>query len=321
MRAVLAQHTGSPDVLHTVALPDPEPGRGQVRIVVEAAAITFIDTLIRSGSDVAPPKEFPVVLGNGVGGRIDRVGPDVHPGWMDTRVVAATGGSGGYAGLALAGAVDLHRVPQPLGIREATALLADGRTAVGLRQAAGVGPGQTVVVTAAAGGVGGLLVQLAKESGAVVAALAGSDAKLHHARSLGADVVVNYRDDDWVSALRAAMPDGVDAVFDGVGGELTTALSGLVRSGGRYLQHGAAGGTWGTIDPAWAARRSFTVLTLAAIGLSPESVFALTERALDLAAQGLIRPTIGQTFALDDAAAAHAAIEARTTIGKTLLLP
>jgi len=321
MRAVIADQPGSPDVLRAVTLPDPEPGPGQVRVATQVAAITFIDTLIRAGSPVAPPATFPVVLGNGVGGVIDRVGPGVDTAWVGTRVVTTTGGTGGYASLALARTTDLHRVPESLGVPEAAALLADGRTAVGLHDAAAIRPGETVVITAAAGGVGSILVQLAKAARAHVIALAGSADKLDHARSLGADTAVSYRDHDWTAQIRAAAPHGVDVVFDGIGAETTTALFALVRPGGRYVQHGAAGGSWGTIDPATAGSKGITVIALSAIGAGPDDLFSLTERALDLAAQGAIRATIGQTFPLDDAAAAHAAIGSRTTIGKTLLLP
>jgi NADPH2:quinone reductase len=319
MRAVIADHPGTPQVLHPVTLPDPEPETGQVRVAVEIAAITFIDTLIRSGSQVAPPATFPVVLGNGVGGTIDRVGPGVDPAWIGTRVVTTTGGNGGYVSLAIAATEDLHRVPDRLSLRDATALLADGRTAVGLHQAAGIESNETVIVTAAAGGVGSILVQLAKASGARVIALAGSHTKLDHASALGADATVNYRDHDWPTRIHAAADDGVDVVFDGVGTDTTSALFPLVRRGGRYLSHGAASGSWGTIDETAATEHGVTLIGLSAIGAT--GMFDLTERALDLAAQSTIRPTIGQTFSLDQAADAHAAIESRDTIGKTLLLP
>jgi NADPH2:quinone reductase len=319
MRAVIADHPGTPEVLHPVILPDPKPDAGQVRVAVEVAAITFIDTLIRGGSQVAPPATFPVILGNGVGGTIDRVGPGMDPAWIGTRVVTTTGGSGGYASHAIAATEDLHRVPDRLSLSDATALLADGRTAVGLHQAAGIKSNETVIVTAAAGGVGSILVQLAKASGARLIALAGSRTKLDYASTLGADATVNYRDHDWPSRIHAVADDGIDVVFDGVGADTTSALFPLVRRGGRYLSHGAAGGSWGTIDEAAAAEHGVTVIGLSAIGAT--GMFDLTERALDLAAQGTIRPTVGQTFSLDQAADAHAAIESRDTIGKTLLLP
>jgi NADPH2:quinone reductase len=168
--------------------------------------------------------------------------------------------------------------------------------------------------------VGSILVQLGKASGAQVIALAGSIDKLDRARSLGADTAVNYRDDHWTTRVRAAAPAGVNVVFDGIGTDTTAALFAMVRPGGRYVQHGAAGGSWGAIDPATAAGKNITVIPLAAIGTT-EELFSFTESALHLAARGTIRPTIGQTFRLEDAALAHAAIGSRTTIGKTLLLP
>ncbi len=182
MQAVRAEHAGPPDVLELVELPDPVPGAGEVRIAVTFAAITFIDTQMRAGNSPGPPVSFPVVLGNGVGGTVIEVGDDVDPTWMDTTVVSSTGGRGGYATDALAAVSDLHRVPAGLELADATALLADGRTALGLMRAADVADGETVTITAAAGGVGGLLVQLASDAGARVIALAGDDAKLEHAR-------------------------------------------------------------------------------------------------------------------------------------------
>lgn len=321
MRAVVADRAGPPDVLRAMTVPDPVPGAGRVRVAVEAAAITFIDTMLRAGNGNGRSIGFPVVLGNGVGGIVDAVGDGVDPAWLGAVVVTATGGTGGYASAALADVADLHRVPGGLDVRDATALLADGRTAVGLHEAARIRPGDVVVVSAAAGGVGTLLVQLATASGAHVVALAGSTPKLERARELGAATTLNYREPDWLGALDAAAPAGVDVVFDGVGAESTTALASRVRRGGRYLPHGAAGGRWGDLDERALADRGVAVIPLGAIGGTPAELFRLVERALELAARGALRPVVGQTFPLERAAAAHAAIEARTTIGKTLLLP
>ncbi|MEV1132304.1 zinc-binding dehydrogenase [Agromyces sp. NPDC049794] len=321
MRAVLADRPGPPGVLRLTTLPDPEPGARQVRVAVEASAITFVDTMVRAGNGFGPPVTFPAVLGNGVGGVVDAVGDGVDPGWLGALVVTATGGAGGYASAALADVADLHRIPDGLDVRAATALLADGRTAVGLHEAAAVRPGDVVVVSAAAGGVGSLLVQLATASGARVIALAGSDTKLERARALGAAVTLNYREPDWLDRLDAAAPDGLDIVYDGVGADLTAALAARVRGGGRYLQHGASGGRWGELDAPALTERGVAVISLSEIGSTPEELFRLVERALELGARGELRPVIGQTFPLEQAAEAHAAIEARTTVGKTLLLP
>ncbi|MCM3886255.1 zinc-binding dehydrogenase [Frankia sp. R82] len=319
MRAIIADRPGGPEVLRPIELPDPRPDAGQVRVAVEHAAITFIDTQLRAGASPGPGVTFPVILGNGVGGTVDAVAADVDPAWLGARVVTATGGSGGYASAALALADDLHRIPTSLAGADATAVLADGRTAVGLHRVAHPGPGEVVVVTAAAGGVGSLLVQLAVSSGAQVVALAGEDTKVAHARALGAQHGLNYRGAAWERRLRDLLPDGVDVVFDGIGSAITDTLFPLVRPGGRYLPHGAASGHWGTIDEADATTRKITVVPLQAIGATRDDLFALTEEALQLTAAGALRPTIGQTFPLESAAAAHAAIEARTAIGKTLL--
>jgi NADPH2:quinone reductase len=320
MRAIIADRPGPPEVLRLTELADPQPGAGQVVVSVEVAAITFIDTQLRAGTSPRPDGTFPLVIGNGVGGTIAAVGPEVDADWRGAQVITATGGSGGYATRAIASVNDLHRLPGGLDLQQAVAMLADGRTAVGLARAAGIKTGRTVVVTAAAGGVGGLLVQLAVLAGARVIALAGNEAKLDHARGLGASDTVNYRRADWPDRLAKATPDGTDVVFDGVGGETSPLLFDRLVPGGRYLPHGAASGRWGEIDEQLAKDRRMTIIPLAQIGAGSGENFALIEQALALAASGAIRPVIGQTFPLERAAAAHAAIETRSTVGKTLLL-
>lgn len=318
MIAVVAERPGPPEVLRPVELPDPDPGPGEVRVAVEVAAVTFVETLVRAGSPVGRQVELPAVLGNGVGGRVDRVGAAVDPAWLGARVVTTTGGTGGYATLAIARAEDLHRPPEGVDLRTATALLADGRTAVGLLRAAEVAAGETVVVTAAAGGVGSLLVQLARDAGARVVGLVGSDAKRRVAGERGVDAVVRYDEPDWQEAVASVAPDGVDVVFDGVSGDVTARLFPLVRRGGRYVQHGVASGTWHELDATAAATRGVTRVPLSAVAAG--GTYDLAEEAFALAARGVLVPLVGQTFPLTDAAAAHAAIAAREAVGKTLLV-
>src|SRR5262245_6481581 len=315
MRVILAERPGPPQVLSEVELPDPEPGPGQVVVDVAVAAITFVDTQMRAGTFPGlPASAFPLVLGNGVGGTVAARGDGVDAAWLGAEVVTSTGGRGGYASRALAAADDLHRVPAGLALPDAVALLADGRTALALMQAAEVGPGQTVAVTAAGGGVGGLLVQLARRAGAGVVALAGGERKLGHARALGASATVDYRAPGWEDRLGEAAPAGLDAAFDGVGGDVGPVLAAQVHPGGRYLPHGAASGRWAAVEA-----RDITVIPLSAVVGSPADMYRLVEQAFALAAAGELRPTVGQTYPLADAAAAHAAIEARATLGKTLL--
>ena len=312
MRAVLVSEFGPPEVLVPAELPDPVPGPGQALIAVEIANITFVETQLRAGK--APPAmepELPVVLGNGVGGVIAE-GPD--PAVQGTRVISTTGGSGGYAERVAVDAAGVIEVPDDVGLAKAVALLADGRTAMSLMRAAGVRRGETVLVEAAAGGVGSLLVQLAVSAGARVVAAAGRERKLQVAREVGADEAVDYTEPAWTERVR----DGVDVVFDGVGGEIGRAAFELVRPGGRFCAFGLASGTFTQIPESEAAQRDVTVVHGARP--TPEQMRELTKAALAEAQAGRLRPVIGQTFRLEDAAAAHRAIEARETVGKTLLL-
>ncbi len=199
---------------------------------------------------------------------------------------------------------------------DAVALLADGRTALALARRAGLRGGDTVLVEAAAGGVGTLLVQIARNVGARTVALASQPRKLALARDLGADLTVDYSRDDWARQVRDAV-GVVDVVFDGVGGDIGLAAFGLLGAGGRFCPFGTASGSFAPVTPELARAHHVTVLAGAAA--SPEEMIALVQEALTEAAPGRIRPVIGQEFELATAANAHAAIEARTTVGKTLL--
>jgi NADPH2:quinone reductase len=229
------------------------------------------------------------------------------------RVVSSTDWSGAYAERVAVDAGQLVAVPDGLGMPEAVALLADGRTATLLVRSVGIREGETVLVEAAGGGVGSLLVQLARNAGARVVAAAGDDRKLGLARELGAAVTVNYRDEEWVEEIGA-----VDLAFDGVGGAIGRASFDLVRDGGRFFPFGMASGAFVEIPEEEAARRRVTVVRIARP--TPEETVELTRIALTEAVAGRLRPIIGQTFPLEDAARAHAAIESRATTGKTLLV-
>jgi NADPH2:quinone reductase len=309
MRAVWLREFGGPEVLEPGDAPDPVPGPGQVLVEVAFANITFVETQVRAGTGPFRPV-LPIVPGNGVGGVISAVGPGADPGLAGQRVVTSTGGSGGYAQRVAVDAAAVFGVPDALGLDAAVALLADGRTATGLVHATRVRPGDRVLVEAAAGGVGGLLVQLAKAAGASVVGAAGGPAKVAHV--LRADAVVDYLSPDWTSSAGE-----VDVVFDGVGGEIGTAAFGLLRPGGRMAVYGLAGGSWAEVSEEDAALRGVSLVR--SIG-SPSDMRGFTESALAEAAAGRLVPVIGQRFPLEKAADAHAAMESRTAIGKTLLV-
>lgn len=317
MQAVRLSEFGPPEVLEAAEVPDPVAGPGQVVVEVAYASITFVETQVRAGRPPNPAMlpELPAILGNGVAGVVISLGDGTDPALLGARVVSTTGGSGGYADQVAVAGDTVHVIPDGLATDSAIALLADGRTAMGLVEAAAIAPGETVLVEAAAGGVGSLLVQLATSAGARVVAVAGGPDKLALARSLGADVAVDYRAPGWATEVRRRVGT-VDVVFDGVGG--TTGRDGyhLLRDGGRFVAFGMASGSFA--DLADGDRPDVARVGLGA--LTPDDLYRLTRAALDAGADGRLRPVIGHRVPLSRAADAHAAMEARSTLGKTLLV-
>ena len=311
MRAVVMREFGPPEVLEPAEVDEVDgvqAGPGEVVIEVELANVTFVETQVRAGRPPHPSMlpALPAILGNGVGGTVTG----------GRRVVASLNGTGGYAERAVVPAARLIEVPDGVTLRDAVALLADGRTALALAGRAGLRTGDTVLVEAAAGGVGTLLVQIARNAGARVVALAGQPRKLAIARDLGADLTVDYSQDGWETQVRDAVGE-VDVVFDGVGGDIGRAAFGLLAPGGRFCPFGMASGSFAPVTAELAQARQVTIRASAAA--SPEELAGLVRTALAETAAGRLRPVIGQEFELAAAAAAHAAIEARTTVGKTLL--
>lgn len=322
IRAVVLRQFGPPHLLRVEDVPGPEPGAGEVLVDVTATSVVFVDTQVRAGRPPNPAMapDLPVVLGNGVVGRVRAVGPEVDSELIGTRVAGTTGGSGGYAERALVSVDDLMSIPEEVTAEDAAALLADGRTALGLVRLAAPEAGEWVLVEAAGGGVGSLLVQLAHRAGARVIGAASTPEKRELARMLGAEVVIDYTTQTWTEQVRhATAGHGVSVVFDGVGGQIGRTALGLVEDGGRFVVHGGAAGPMTT--PSDDEQRRVAVLGLGGIATDPDGLRQLSREALASAAAGHLRPTVGQTFPLDGAADAHAAIEARATLGKTLLLP
>jgi NADPH:quinone reductase len=315
MRAVWLREFGEPEVLALGEAPEPVAGSGQVMVDVEFVNITFVETQFRATGLGPFAATLPMIPGNGVGGVVASVGPGVEPDLVGTRVVTSTGGSGGYAERVAVDADAVFRVPDKVAMDTAVALLADGRTATMMTRAAAITPGERVLVEAAAGGVGSLLVQLAKAAGAQVIAAVGGTRKAGVATELGAEVAVDYTDEGWAKRVRDTV-GGVDVVFDGVGGAIARTAFDLLDRGGRMVSFGLASGSWADVSEELATERGVTLVRPSA---TPAELRAYTESALAEAAEGRLRPVIGQRFPLDKAAAAHAAIQSRATVGKTLL--
>ena len=322
MQAIVMDEFGPPEVLVLREVADPVCGPGEALIEVSFSSVTFVETQIRSGRapHVSMLPRLPAVPGNGVAGIVVAAGPGVGNDVVGARVVSTIGGTGGYAQLVSVPADGIIPIPGEVALADAAALLADGRTALGLLDQAAIEPGAMVLVEAAAGGVGSLLVQLAKRAGAFVVAAAGEERKLEVARSLGADLAVDYRRGRWTDQVAAAVNGArVDVVFDGVGGSIGRNAFELLRRGGRLCTFGMASGSFAAVSEQELADRGVTQLR--GTRANPSEMSGLTARALASAAAGELHPVIGQQVPLARAGDAHRAIEDRATIGKTLLLP
>lgn len=320
MHAVVQRSLGGPEVLAWTRVPAPEPGPGQVRIRVEVAGVHRVDTLIRSGTGGPGARPaLPMIPGREVAGEVDAVGPDVDTAWYRRTVVAHLGSaSGGYAELAVADTDALHPVPDGLDPAEAVAMVGTGRTAMAVLGAASLEPADRVLVLAAAGGLGALLVQAAATD-TTAAVGAASHGKTEVVASLGVPTVA-YDEPGWTRHVSTALGGPPTVVIDPVGGRLGRAAFESLPPGGRHVLVGAASGAATALDADDLLGRGVTAVA----GLGPH-LAGDRDLAQSLQRQALTRLTDGawtpllSPFALSDATGAHRAIEQRTTVGKVVL--
>ncbi len=228
---------------------------------------------------------------------------------------------GGHAEQALVAAGALVRAPEGLELQEAVAVAGDGFTALVAFGNSPVKAGDAVLITAAAGGMGILLIQLAKAAGATVIGAARGEAKLDLVRAQGADVVVDYSEPGWEKkVLEAAGGAGTQVVFEGAGGQLGKAAFETLAPGGWISAHGAASGDFAEIDPEPAQWADITVRGIGDLRVSPEDGQQVGERVMAEAAAGRLVPVIDRTFSLDRLGEAHEAIAARSLLGKALIV-
>ncbi|HKE77786.1 MAG TPA: zinc-binding dehydrogenase [Solirubrobacteraceae bacterium] len=327
MHAIRLHAFGPATNLRYEEVDDPVPGPGQARIEVAASGVHLVDTLIRAGHTQGPlpPPELPAIPGREVAGRVDAVGEGVEESWIGRRAVAHLGAaSAGYAELAVAGVDALHELPDGLSEDAAVAMIGTGRTTLAILELAELTDTDVALVTAAAGGIGWLLLQAASNAGATVVGAAGGEAKVERVRQAGADLAVDYSLDGWSDRVREAL-DGreVTVALDGVGGPLGRGALELIGLGGRLIMFGSSSGEFTPLSSTDLYARGLTVS--AAIGprllRRPGGLRPLEDRSLAAAAAGELVPLIGQRFPLAEAAAAHLAIERRATVGKTVLVP
>lgn len=326
MKAIAITQFGGPEQLKLMDMPEPQPAVGEALVKLEYAGINYIDVYMRSGQYARShtyQTPLPMTIGMEGGGTVSALGAGV----ADLRVgdrVAYCIVRGSYAQFAAVPAWKLVKVPDDVPLPVATALMLQGLTAHYLSHSVfALGPGRVCLVHAAAGGVGQLLVQLAKRRGATVIATAGSAEKAAIAKSRGADHVILYRETDFREAImKITGGKGVDVVYDAVGKDTISRSIRSLKRRGLCVNYGGASGLVQSVEPlelAEAGSVFFTRPHLADYIATPEE---LSGRAADLFAAysaGMLAVTIDHEFPLAEAPAAHAYLESRNTRGKLLL--
>jgi NADPH:quinone reductase len=322
MKLIRIEAFGGPEVLRLAEAADPSAGPGQIAVRVEAAGLNFIDVYQRTG---LYPNPLPFVPGQEGAGVVTAVGPGVTALHEGDRVVW-TGILGSYAEQVLLPAERAVAVPPGLATATAAAVMLQGLTAHYLCTSTyPLKKGDTCLVHAAAGGVGLLLVQMAKRRGARVIGTVGTEAKAALAREAGADEVVLYEREDFLEAVkRLTGGRGVDVVYDSVGKSTAEKSLDCLVPRGMMVFFGNASGPVPPIDPLVLSRKGSLFLTRPILGHHIADRASLEARAADVlgdAAAGRLRVRIDRTWPLAEAAEAHRALEARQTSGKVLLIP
>jgi NADPH:quinone reductase len=324
MKAIWVEEFGEVDVLQYVDFERPEPGEGEVLIEVRSAGVNYADTMRRRNQYVEP-QDLPFTPGSEVAGIVAEVGEGGDDVTVGDRVVSLLG-TGGYAEYAVAPARGLIPLPEGLDFDRAAAIPLQGLTAYHcIRTSGALKDGESVLVHAAAGGVGTLSVQMAKLLGAgTVIATASSEEKLDLARSLGADVLIDYTEEDWPEKIREATEGkGADIILEMVGSDFPQKNLKCLNVFGRMVVFGAASRERGTIVPANLMKRCHAVVGfyLPQIMRRPDLFVPSLKEILAWISTGDLQLTIGGTYPLDQAAEAHADLEGRQTTGKLLLNP
>ncbi len=298
MRAVVQYGTGGPEVLKVEDRPEPTRNPGEVLIRTEAIGVPFYETQLRSGLIPAGP---PAVFGHEAAGIVLDADDESLRG---QRVVTVSYTGGAYAELVTASQYTL--VPDGLSPEQAVAAAVPASVALALIRTADVEPGETVLVEAASGAIGGYLARLAGQTGARVVTTAGTG-----------DADVDHRDPDW----RQQVPEGVDVVFESIGGPRAAELTAKLAPHARILAYGMLSGEFPVFPVAGLIARGITLIGFGGPDAYGKRVAAVRAEALGLVADGTLPPKLDRTFPLADVAAAHARVESREGIGKVVLTP
>ncbi|MDV6012389.1 NAD(P)H-quinone oxidoreductase [Haloechinothrix sp. LS1_15] len=321
MHAITITEPGEPDVLRWTEVPDPEPGPGEVVVDVAASAVNRADLLQRQGY-YAPPEGASEYPGLECSGTIAELGEGVE-GWQVGDEVCALLAGGGYAEKVAVPAAQLLPVPGEVELLAAAALPEVACTVwSNVVMVAALSHGEVILIHGGAGGIGTHAIQVAKALGATVAVTAGDDQRLERCRQLGADITINYREQDFVAEIREAT-GGADVILDVMGAKYLDSNVKALATGGRIAVIGMQGGTKGELNLGRliGKRGSISATTLRARPVEEKGrIVAEVRRHLwPLVEQGTVLPVIHEAFPLTEAAAAHRAMDEGGVFGKILL--
>ncbi len=322
MKAIQVQKHGGPEVLTLVDLPVPKPKSNEVVVKISAAGINFVDVYFREGRYPAP---LPFVDGQEAAGIVSEVGSEVKS-WKPGDRVAYTGILGSYAEYAAVPADRLVRIPETITFEQAAAAMLQGMTAHYLVNSTyPLKKGETALIHAAAGGVGLLLVQMAKNIGARVIGTVGSPDKAKLAREAGADEVINYTEQDFeAETKRLTDGKGVHVVYDGVGQSTFEKDLNVLRPRGYLVLFGASSGPVPPVDPIKLLQKGSLFLTRPTLAHHIATREELEQRATDvlnMISNGKLKLRSAHVYKLHEAQQAHRDLEGRKTTGKLLLIP
>jgi putative PIG3 family NAD(P)H quinone oxidoreductase len=322
MRAVLCREPGGPEVLEVRDLPDPTPGPGEVVIAIAASAINRADLQQRNGV-YPPPPGASDILGMECSGTITAVGDGVER-WQVGDEVCALLTSGGYADQVAVPAGQVLPIPAGVGLVEAAALPEAACTVwSNVFMVAALQPGETFLVHGGGGGIGTMAIQLAHVLGAKVATTVGSADKAQRCRELGADLAINYHEQDFVEEVRRLDSSGADVILDHLGAKYLARNVDLLAVEGRLVVIGLMGGRKAELDLGMLmTKRAAVIATL----LRPRPiegkaaiVASVEENVWPLVADGTVKPIVHTTIPLDDVRRAHQVVEESSHLGKVLL--
>ena len=327
MKAIQIRELGDDPDLRLVEIPEPRPGAGEVLVDVKAAGVNYADVLMCRGQ-YGGRRPLPFVPGFEAAGVVLQVGRGVENLRPGQRVMGTVLREvcGCYAEKAVMPAWLLLPVPQSLSFEEAAAFPEVFITAhLALHVFGRLAPGETVLIHAAAGGVGTAAVQIAKATGARIFATASSDEKLLRVRGLGAEVIINYTKQDFLDEVKKQTDGkGVDLVLESVGGEVFEKSLQCLRPMGRLVAYGTSGGKEGVLKPIDVRRSSLTVggFSFGALSVSrPDVVRQAMAAVEELLEQRRVRPIVGHRLPLVEARAAHNLLSSRGNFGKVVLVP